>query len=957
MSTPYHAKYFAHELTRQRPAAGADRLSMSLFDACVDLNPHQIEAARFALASPLSKGVILADEVGLGKTVEAGLVLCQCWAERRRRLLVICPASLRKQWSLELEEKFNLPTQILDAKAWREAEKAGAHPLHFRGATILSFNYASRQAELLRAAPWDLAVIDEAHKLRNAYRPSNRMGQRIRWALEDARKLLLTATPLQNSLLELYGLSTIIDEHLFGDPASFRTQYMRQDSNVEELRARLAGFCKRTLRQEVVEYIQYTKRLPVTQPFRPTDDEHKLYQALSEFFDRDGTYSIPARQRNLTALILRKLLASSSHAIAGTLETMRDRLVALREGLPAGQELSEALVESEEMEEDLLDLPDVEASDLEVSDQEQSADDAIDPRKLDEEIAELERYIAWAHSIGIDTKSRALLQALGIGFERMDEMGASRKTLIFTESRRTQNYLRDFLEQSGYAGRVCLFNGTNAAADTRAIYERWLDANRGTGRITGSRDVDIRTAVIEHFRDSADVMIATEAAAEGVNLQFCSLVINYDLPWNPQRIEQRIGRCHRYGQMHDVVVINFLNQRNEADRRVLQLLTDKFRLFDGVFGSSDEVLGAVESGVDFEKRILGIYQTCRMPLEIEAAFRALQEEMDSEIQQGVAEARKTLLEHFDEDVHSRLKFQLDESRRQLDHVGRLFWTATKVVLDGAAAFHDDELAFDLTQPPTEAVRPGRYHLVSKDRANIPGEFLYRLSHPLGEHVLAAARELPTPVADLHFDITSHRTRIAAVEELKGKTGLLALQLLRIESFEPEEHLLFSALDGSGKAVDPETCERLFRCQADVAPYANEADDLHQRLTADAQRHAEAAIARSLETNSELFHRERERLEKWADDMVLAVEKELQDTKNLIRQKERSARQANTTEEQLALQNLIRELEKKKRRQRQRIFDTEDAIKDKRDEMIGKLESRLSQATAVTPLFTVSWKVV
>ncbi len=126
--TPYHAKYFAHDLTR-RAVVGIDRLSMSLFDAAVDLNPHQIEAALFALESPLSKGVILADEVGLGKTIEAGIVLCQLWAERKRRLLVICPASLRKQWALELEEKFNLPTRVFDSKSYRDEERQGRTPL------------------------------------------------------------------------------------------------------------------------------------------------------------------------------------------------------------------------------------------------------------------------------------------------------------------------------------------------------------------------------------------------------------------------------------------------------------------------------------------------------------------------------------------------------------------------------------------------------------------------------------------------------------------------------------------------------------------------------------------------------------------------------------------------------------------------------------------------------------
>src|ERR1039457_3677278 len=241
-----------------------DRLSMSLFDAAVDMNPHQIEAALFALESPLSKGVLLADEVGLGKTIEAGIVLCQFWAERKRRLLVICPASLRKQWALELEEKFNLPTQVLDAKAYREAQQSGRPPLAEKAVLVMSLNYANAVREELKSVAWDLVVIDEAHKLRNAYRPSNKVGQGIRWATEDCRKLLLTATPLQNSLLELYGLSTLIDERLFGDANSFRSQFASAGGNLDALRQRLAVFCKRTLRNEVSEYIRYTERHAVT---------------------------------------------------------------------------------------------------------------------------------------------------------------------------------------------------------------------------------------------------------------------------------------------------------------------------------------------------------------------------------------------------------------------------------------------------------------------------------------------------------------------------------------------------------------------------------------------------------------------------------------------------------------------------------------------------------------------
>jgi hypothetical protein len=962
MTTAYHAKYFAHELTRRRPAAGLDRLSMSLFDACVDLNPHQIEAARFALQSPLSKGAILADEVGLGKTIEAGIVLCQYWAERRRRIIVICPASLRKQWSLELEEKFNLPTIILDARTYRQAQKDG-NPLPFQtnAIIIVSINFASRMADEVKAVAWDLAVIDEAHKLRNAYRPSNRMGQRLRWALEDRRKLLLTATPLQNTLLELYGLSTIIDDLTFGDVLSFRSQFMRQDSDLDALRSRLRGFCQRTLRNQVTEYIQYTERRAITQPFRPTDDEHRLYETLSEFFNREETYSIPARQRNLTALILRKLLASSSHAIAGTLDTMKERLIALRDGLPAPDDFTETLIAEEEMEDELLEPAEEDGEPTEGAPPPSESPAPSQPPKIDREkllaeIAELDRYVTWSRSIGIDTKSRALLKALNVGFSEMAKMGAPRKALVFTESRRTQNYLRDFLEANGFGGRIVLFNGTNTAADTRAIYDRWLESNRETGRATGSRQIDVRTAVIEHFRDGAEVMIATEAAAEGVNLQFCSLVINYDLPWNPQRIEQRIGRCHRYGQKHDVVVVNFLNQRNEADRRVLELLTEKFNLFSGVFGSSDEVLGSIESGVDFEKRILGIYQTCRTPQEIAAAFRRLRREMDASIQAGMDKARRTLLEHFDEDVHARLRVQLDASREHLDHVARLFWAVTRYMLREHATFDDDALTFDLHTPPNGHIRSGSYHLISKTRPNVSGEFLYRLSHPLGEHVLETARQVAAPTAHVRFDVSTHPTHIAAVEALRGRSGWLALQRLLIESFEPEEYLLFSAFDQAGRSLDQETCEKLFRCDAAVNPI-DAADDVSlRRLEAEATRHAEATIARSLEANNRYFQQERERLDKWADDMVLAAEKELADVKALIRAKERQARQAATTEEQHRLQSEIRDLEKKKRRQRQRIFDVEDEIKEKRDELIAKLEARLSQRTTTQRLFAIRWSV-
>ena len=441
------------------------------------------------------------------------------------------------------------------------------------------------------------------------------------------------------------------------------------------------------------------------------------------------------------------------------------------------------------------------------------------------------------------------------------------------------------------------------------------------------------------------------------------LTINYDLPWNPQRIEQRIGRCHRYGQKHDVVVINFLNERNEADRRVLELLTEKFSLFNGVFGASDEVLGTIESGVDFEKRILAIYQECRTPEEIDAAFRALQQEMDERIRTRMDDTRRLLFEHFDEDVHERLRLELEDAKAQLDRFGKRFWSVTRRMLDDRARFDDNTLAFDLDRPPSDDIPVGRYHLISKSRPRADedgGEqrslFLYRLSHPLGEYVVDGAKRLQTPFARIVFDVTHHSTHVHVIEALRGKNGYLTLARLMIDSYEREEYLLFSGFDESGASLDQETMEKLFGCAGRVDGGEPIPDTVRQRLTAGTERHAKATVSRSLEQNSAHFNQAREKLEKWADDMVLSAEKALADTKEQIKALRRQARQAVTLEEQHEIQEKIQKLEKQQRRQRQDIFKAEDEIMEKHDSLIESLEKRLAQRTETEALFTIRWGV-
>ena len=759
--TIYQAKYFAHELTRQMPSNSISKFVTSLQDAQVDLNPHQVDAALFAFQSPLSKGAILADEVGLGKTIEAGIILSQNWAERKRRLLIIAPANLRKQWNQELLDKFFLPSIILEAKTFNEEIKSGnLNPFNQeQNIVICSYQFAKSKAVYIEQTKWDLVIIDEAHRLRNVYKPSNKTANAIKEAVFNYKKVLLTATPLQNSILELYGLVSIIDDYVFGDLKSFKSQYSRivDEENYWELRQRIQPVCHRTLRKQVLEYINYTNRIPILQEFFPTKEEHELYLLISEYLQRPKLYALPNSQRQLMTLILRKLLASSSFAIYGTLDTMVNRLETI---LTDHQEVDflEIVDEDFESTDELAD---------EWNDKDEEKEGTIysdeDVLNIQAELEDLKAYRSLAELIKRNSKAEQLLTALERGFSELNKLGAKKKALIFTESRRTQEFLFNTLEEQGYQGQIVLFNGVNNDLKSRDIYKNWLNKHKGTDKVTGSPTADKRAALVDYFRNEATIMIATEAAAEGINLQFCSLVVNYDMPWNPQRIEQRIGRCHRYGQEYDVVVVNFLNKKNEADIRVYELLDQKFKLFDGVFGASDEVLGAIGSGVDFEKRIAQIYQDCRRSEEIKSAFDELQEELKPQISERLEHVKSTLLENFDDEVREKLRTHYQETKEILSKFEEKLWSVTQYFLGNNASFTSDYTFSLLANPfPEENIHAGPYMILKtsetqkKSTISVPDDTnIYRVGHPLAQRILDAMQSIGYPRKKCYFRLPKY----------------------------------------------------------------------------------------------------------------------------------------------------------------------------------------------------------
>ncbi len=965
MITQYQAQYFAHKLTKRCTANSLEKLTGTLLDAQVDLNPHQVEAALFAFKSPLSNGAILADEVGLGKTIEAGLIISQKWAEGKKRILIIAPSSLRKQWNQEMLEKFFLPSVILEAKSYNAEKKVGKHnPFEQTEIVICSYNFAANKDEDVMMIPWDLVVIDEAHRLRNVYKTSNKIAKKIKAALTNSPKILLTATPLQNSLMELYGLVSFIDEYAFGDAKSFKAQYTRISSQsvFADLKARLSPICHRTLRRQVLEYIKYTNRIPITQEFIPSQEEQDLYDMVSNYLQRADLQALPSSQRKLMTLVLRKLLASSTFAIAGALDSLVRKLQRMLKSNNKLENYYGDFVDEGGDDQDLLN---------ELRDEYGLDDDDILPEPLSQddiaaienEIVDLSAFRDLAMSIQENAKGLALLKALNAGFKKTKSLGALDKVIIFTESRRTQDYLLELLELNGYTEKIVLFNGSNADPKSRQIYADWKEEHKGTDQFSGSRTADMRSALIDYFKNNAQIMIATEAAAEGVNLQFCSFLVNYDLPWNPQRIEQRIGRCHRYGQKYDVVVINFLNKKNAADQRVFELLSVKFSLFEGVFGASDEVLGSIESGVDLEQRIMHIYQNYRSSEEINIQFDLLQEEMEDEISAAMDITRQQLLENFDAEVHDKLKVNLEQSKDYLNKYEQMLYKITYASLYDDAIFDKTTSDFELIRNPFtnmaggNVIPLGKYRMGSPDNRPIEDAHIYRPNHPLAKCLIESICNLNLSVAHLTFDYTNHSQTITSIIELVGRTGWITLNKLTIDSAEYEDHLILSAITDDGANISQEQAERLFSLSAIIAESIPAQDKQSESLLIKKYEERKADVLDEISLrNATFFGEEMIKLDAWADDLKDAVERAIKERDKEIRQVRKDAKLAPTLEEKLLLQKQQKKLEAQRNKDRRELFEKQDQVDARREEMILAIEERLTKNIRENLLFTIRWIV-
>ncbi|WP_428065629.1 SNF2-related protein [Candidatus Proelusimicrobium volucris] len=978
------AQYLAQLLTLKNPANSVTKLGRSVLNSTIDLTPHQIDAALFAFQNPLSKGAILADEVGLGKTIEAGLVISQLWAENKRKILCITPASIRKQWQGELSDKFFIDSFILDTKTYKQCQKEGNElPFNQKDKVVIcSYQYARRMERDIALVDWDLVVIDEAHRLRNVYRSDNKIARSIQKSTAQRKKLLLTATPLQNSLLELYGLVSFVDERIFGNLESFKAQFiqhsdvfddipvlsddakttaqMRAERLFNDLKQRIAPIAHRTLRRQVQQYVRYTKRSSITIDFTPSDDELELYEKVSEYL-RKPSFGVSSSNNALLMLVIRKILASSSFAISDTLGKLIERLKKVRETQYPEPDvnLAEDFESLEELQDDWAEAGDPQAGcvyPFPKSSKGLSLKEKVHVREMiTDEINQLEDYRKLAKSITENAKGNALLQGIELAFSQAKQLGSPRKVLVFTESRRTQQYLKELLDKNGFADCTLTLNGTNTDPASKALLKQWKERHQTDGKITGIVSADTRAAILEEFKDRAQILLATESGAEGLNMQFCNVVVNYDLPWNPQRIEQRIGRCHRYGQNYDVVVINFLNTANAADKRVLELLKNKLNLFDGVFGSSDPVLGALESGVDIEKAIADIFQKCRTEQEIQQAFDNLQTQLSDTIAQATSQTKSKIFDNFDEDVQKRIK-GLDKALGDLTQYESYMLAFLQAVLGKSFSYDPNTHSVFITTPKLpfwQKEWSGTYSLKQSLVSTRP----LHLNLPMMQALLQYVLQQKPQEEQITFDYTHSGKNLAMVKHLVGKSGYLRLVKMTVSALDTTEYLLFSMCTDSGKDLTPEYAQKLFKTLPVAAEPIQIGDNPRHYLLDACESRKKQVLDQISQENSQYFDAEMDKLDQWADDLKNDLEREIKDLDKEIKALKKLNRETTALQEKLSLGRQQKEKEDLRRQKRARLFDEQDEISRRKDHILDDLQQRLQNNVTEQEIFIIGWKVI
>ncbi len=583
---------------------------LSLSNSRTRILAHQVESTH-RIVNSFKQRFLIADEVGLGKTIEAGLVIKEMiYRQNYKRIIIICPASLLFQWQNEMENKFNEKFVIMDRKLLNKALQIcgeGGNPWNVYDKIICSIDFIKNKCfyEELQRTSWDFVIFDEAHRLRRDSLVSTQaytMAEII--SSKTKSLLLLSATPFRGKLEELYFLISLIDKNILGPFQSFYNQFCIDGADLSELKRKLDQIVIRRTKKEVGGF---TKRHARTIRFDLYPDERYLYDETTKYVMEEFNRAIQTENRavGFVMTVFQKLLDSSSYAL---LVALKNRSARLRELLNKAETCNDYYVifNNGIFDEDTI-------SD---NDEMSEADELTVQKTIEElkaEISTLDRLISIAEKIVVNKKGEKLIKLI----KDLKRKG-HKKFLIFTQFRTTQDYLMGIL------------------------------SDFSTVAFNGSMSRDEKQEAILKFKNEAEIIIATEAGGEGRNMQFCDVLINYDLPWSPLKIEQRIGRIHRFGQANDVHIYNF-STRGTVAERVLEVLTEKLRIFEESIGTPDIMLGQIEDEVNLNTLFMEL-----------ASGRKRKRDIDAELSQRIESARQSFEKLTELTVTGKMDFNYDE---------------------------------------------------------------------------------------------------------------------------------------------------------------------------------------------------------------------------------------------------------------------------------------------------------
>ena len=526
-----------------------DLIIQKSLESKIQILDHQIMCAK-KVKNELNGRVILADEVGLGKTIEAGILLKEYFTTGLiKNALILTPPSLRTQWQDELKSKFDL-----DFIVNKDDERFEGFDKHQMQIVSLASASQTKNAELLKNIEWDIVIVDEAHRLKNSKTKAHIFVKE----LNKKFVFLLSATPIQNSILELYNMIEIVKPGFLGTWSSFSAKFTVDkkarviNSNLRlELQNLLQQVVVRTTRSEVRKYLKFTERIPKTHVMKPSGEESLLYENATNFVRE--LWEIEKGRKNLMLPLM-----TMQRQISSSVESTKAALMKKASQFP-------------------------------------------------ESVTEINEILALCDEIKQDTKIKEL--------KKIIDKNKNSKYLIFTEFRDTQDYIVNSLEQENLS--VMKFNGSMSAKE--------------------------RDTAVRDFKKDVNVLVSTEAGGEGQNFQFCSNVINYDLPWNPMKVEQRVGRVHRIGQKEDVKIHN-LAISGSIEEHILKLLFDKINLFKMTIGDL-ELLFEEEGLKNISSDVFDSYMSSNSSKEIKNKFSALGDKWKGEKKK----INDTIME-FDEQV-------------------------------------------------------------------------------------------------------------------------------------------------------------------------------------------------------------------------------------------------------------------------------------------------------------------